>query len=85
MNNLRRLVVTLCLTAVLAVTAFAGETQCPPCPAPDPGETQGPPCATAQSAPDDSTPGETLTPPAADTLNVATVVEDAWTAFLLIL
>ena len=85
MSNLRRLVVTICLTAVLAITAFAGETSGPPCAPPDPGETSGPPCSSSQITTDDSTPGETLTPPAADTLNVATVVEDALTALLSIL
>ena len=74
MNNLRRLVVTLCLTSVLAVTAFAGETSGPPC-TPDPGATQAPPCATAPLATDDS--GQTETPPASDTSNTFDVVSFA--------
>ena len=74
MSNLRRLVVTLCLTSVLAITAFAGETPAPPC-APNPGETEAPPCATAQMATDDSSnPGQTDTPPASDTSNTFDVV-----------
>ena len=77
MNNLRRLVVTLCLTSVLTVTAFAGETSGPPC-TPDPGTTQSPPCATAQLATDDSSnPGQTETPPASDTSNTFDVVSFA--------
>ena len=84
MNNLRRLVVTLCLTSVLAVTAFAGETQTPPC-TPDPGTTQGPPCATAPLTTDDSTnPGETETPPSSDTTAyVVSVVEETLLQFLM--
>lgn len=44
MKNLRKLGVALVLTAVLAVSAFAGEIQTPPC---APGEIQTPPCAAA--------------------------------------
>jgi len=70
MNNLRKLVVTLSLLSVLAVTAFAGETQSPPC---DPGETHGPPCPSAPI----TTTGVTEAPPAADSFSVFSVVEDA--------
>jgi ABC-type transport system substrate-binding protein len=74
MNNLRRLVVTLFLISVLAVTAFAGITQTPPCTM-DPGITQTPPCAIAQPATDDTTdPGEQNGPPASD--SVVSVVEE---------
>jgi len=83
MNNLRRLVVTICLTSVLAITAFAGETPTP-CAPPDPGATQTPPCAIAQTATDDSTvPGQTETMPASDTTYVVSVVEDALLQFLM--
>ncbi|PYS24070.1 MAG: hypothetical protein DMF72_07100 [Acidobacteria bacterium] len=59
MKTLKRLSLTAALTTVLAVSAFAGEIQTPPCAPPEPGETHSPPCATAQSAPDDSaTPGQ---------------------------
>lgn len=44
MKSLKRLGVTLALTVVFAVTAFAGETPTPPC---APGETPTPPCASA--------------------------------------
>ena len=50
---------------VLAVVAFAGETNTPPCAPPDPGETNTPPCAVAQMIrDDDAVPGETSTPAA---------------------
>ena len=85
MNNLRRLVVTLCLTSVLAITAFAGETSAPPCAPPVPGETETPPCAIAQPATDDATnPGQTGTMPAANTTaDVVSVVEETLLQFLM--
>jgi hypothetical protein len=83
MNNPRRLVVTLCLTAVLAVTAFAGETPTP-CAPPVPGETETPPCVIAQPATDDSSnPGETESPPASNTVDVVSVVEETLLQFLI--
>jgi hypothetical protein len=85
MNNLRRLVVTLCLTSVLAITAFAGETSSPPCAPPVPGETEAPPCSIAQPATDDSSnPSQTETAPASDTTtNVVSVVEETLLEFLI--
>ena len=81
MRNLKRLVVSLSLMSVLAITAFAGETSSPPCAPPDPGETAAPPCSSAQMMTEDSVvPGETESPPAAD---VSTIVEDTLIAFLL--
>ena len=44
MKNLRKLGAAVVLTVVLALSAFAGETQTPPC---APGEIQTPPCAAA--------------------------------------
>ncbi len=41
MKTLRKLACVLVLTLILGLTAFAGETQTPPC---APGETQTPPC-----------------------------------------
>lgn len=67
MKNLKRLGVSVTLMFVLAMAAFAGETNSPPCAPPDPGETNSPPCAAAQTAPDDSVaPGETSSPPASN-------------------
>ena len=81
MRNLKRLVVSLCLMSVLAITAFAGEMSSPPCAPPDPGETQSPPCSSAQMWTDDSTaPGIIPTPPAAD---VSTMIEDTLISLLL--
>jgi len=82
MNNLRRLVATLCLTSVFAITAFADTTPAPPC---DPGETHGPPCSSAQMATDDSSnPGQTDTPPASDTTAyVVSVAEETLLEFLI--
>ena len=83
MHNLRRLVVTLCLTSVLAITAFAGETQSPPCTM-DPGITQTPPCATAQMATDDSSQTETaLASDTSNTVDVVSVVEETLLQFLI--
>lgn len=72
MNYLKRLTLSLTMTSVLAVTAFAGETSSPPC---VPGETSSPPCA-AQSVSDDSAdPSGTLTPPAAPVVSVTDITE----------
>jgi hypothetical protein len=58
MNILKKLSASLLLTFVLAISAFGGETQTPPC---SPGETQTPPCA---AAPGDATnPGVNSTAP----------------------
>jgi hypothetical protein len=83
MRNLKRLVVTLCLISVLAITALAGEIQTPPCASPDPGEIQTPPCSPAQLTTEDPTnPGETETPPAAETVVINSIVDAAVGAFL---
>ena len=60
MKNLKRLGASVTLMFVLAVAAFAGETNTPPCAPPDPGETNTPPCAVSQM---DVAAGETITPP----------------------
>jgi hypothetical protein len=44
MKNLRKLGAAVVLTSVLALSAFAGETQTPPC---VPGQIDTPPCASA--------------------------------------
>jgi len=63
MKNLKRLGISVTLMFVLAVAAFAGETNTPPCAPPDPGETNTPPCAVAQMEGNDHVvPGETGTP-----------------------
>jgi hypothetical protein len=59
MKILKNVGASLLLTAVLAISAFGGETQTPPCVQ---GETQTPPCAIALGAID--TPGFTSSAPA---------------------
>ena len=64
MRNLKLLGISVTLLCVMSMTAFAGETTSPPC---APGETTSPPCAMSQVVPDDSVmPGQTDTPPAAN-------------------
>jgi hypothetical protein len=59
MTNLRKLCAAVVLTFALALTAYAGQTDTPPCPIPIPGQTDTPPCS---AAPEDvGTPGVTLT------------------------
>ena len=58
MKNIRTLFATLTLALVLSGSAFAGETQTPPC---APGETQTPPCSS--NAVVSANPVETSTPP----------------------
>ena len=78
MKNLKRLGVSFTLISVLAMAAFAGELQTPPCAPPEPGETQAPPCATAQMLPGDSlAPGETSSPPASNAGDASSVTEVA--------
>ena len=64
MKNLKLLGSSVTLLCVLSMTAFAGETNSPPC---APGETNSPPCAAAQVIPDDSVaPGATNSPRASN-------------------
>lgn len=53
MKNLKLLGISVTLLCVLSMTAFAGDTNSPPCAPPDPGATNSPPCAAAQIALDD--------------------------------
>jgi hypothetical protein len=62
MKNLKRLGISVTLLCTLSMTAFAGDTNSPPC---APGDTNSPPCASAQVTADDSViPGDIMTPPA---------------------
>ncbi len=47
MNHLRKLSVSIALTLILSILAFAGETSAPPC---APGETSAPPCSNSVAA-----------------------------------
>ena len=82
MEKLRKLAVSFTLMSVLAMAAFAGETQTPPC---APGELLTPPCSSApQTATDDSSaPGETLTPPVSNAVDVIDIAEAALWSLLL--
>lgn len=78
MKNLKRLGASVTLMVVLAVVAFAGETQSPPCAPPEPGETQSPPCAVAQMIPDNSlATGVTTAAPASNAGDATSVTEFA--------
>jgi hypothetical protein len=78
MKSLKRLGITVALTLVLAMAAFAGETPTPPCAPPDPGETPTPPCAAAQmTATDSVAPGQTNTSPASNAAVTPSVTEVA--------
>jgi hypothetical protein len=80
MKDLKRLGISFTLMCVLAMAAFAGETNSPPCAPPDPGEVNSPPCAGAQMLAGDSlTTGETSAPPASkagDSLSVTELAVD---------
>jgi hypothetical protein len=66
MKNLKRLGVSVTLMCVLAVAAFAGTVNSPPC-APEPGITNTPPCANASMTPNEPTASdETNSPPASN-------------------
>jgi len=77
MNNLKRLCLIIGLTLVLAASAFAGETQTPPCAPPDPGEVHAPPCEASPLTSDDPTLGQTSTPPSSNTLTEYVVADAA--------
>ena len=67
MKNLKLLGISVTLLCALSMTAFAGDTNSPPCAPPDPGATNSPPCASAQITADDSVaPGTVNSPPASE-------------------
>ena len=47
MRKLKKLTAAIVLTFVVALSAFAGQTETPPCPVPEPGQTETPPCSAA--------------------------------------
>ncbi len=78
MKNLKRLGVSVTLVCLLAMAAFAGETNSPPCAPPAPGQTETMPCTSPQMTPDNSTAqGGTNAPPAANDGNALSVTEVA--------
>ena len=73
MKNLKRLGAASVLTLVLGLSAFAGQTDTPPCAPPEPGQSSTPPCSGGQTASDNSaTPGIISTPPAPDSAYLVT-------------
>ena len=66
MKTLRRLGAAAVLTIVLGLSAFAGQTETPPCAPPAPGETNAPPCTGQTTSDNSATPGVVSTPPATD-------------------
>ena len=81
MKNLKRLSAAVVLTCVLGLSAFAGETQTPPCTPPEPGETQTPPCTGQMASDNSATPGLISTPPATDAGTGYLVAEAAISLF----
>lgn len=80
MSHLKRLGVTFTLMSVLSLTAFAGQTESPPC---APGQTESPPCS-SQSINDDSEAlGQTETPPASETVELTDIAEAVFWALTL--
>ena len=69
MKTLKRLTLAIALTLVVALSAFAGETQAPPCASPEPGETQAPPSACASMTLDEG--GALSAPSAGDEYSVS--------------
>ena len=61
MKTLSKLASVLVLTLVLGLPAFAGQTDTPPCPPPEPGQTDTPPC---QITPPGDTGGPSNSPTA---------------------
>ena len=74
MKNLKRLVMSFTLIAVLSTAVFAGETNTPPC---VPGETSSPPCPTQSVTedPDAVVLGETETSPALPAVDITDISE----------
>ena len=81
MNSLKKLFVALSLICLLAVSAFAGETDAPPC---VPGETPTPPCSSAPlTSTDPVAQGDTQASPDTELVSVTTVLEDSLMVLLL--
>jgi len=84
MNFIKKILGIVLLTLALGIVGLAGETQGPPCSPPDPGLMETPPCVSAHSATEDSTaPGQTSTPPGADTFDIDSVVAEVVASFVL--
>lgn len=85
MKTLKRLTLAVALMLVLGLSAFAGETQGPPCAAP--GQTETPPCAASMTTDGSLATGETSDPAtsnAAGSFPVAEVAVDLLQSVLLL-
>ncbi len=85
MQTLKRLTLAMALMLVLGLSAFAGETQTPPCAAP--GQTETPPCAASMTTDNSLAPTETsdsATSNAAGSLSVTEVALDLLQSVLLL-
>jgi len=78
MKNLKLLGISVTLLCVLSITAFAGDTNSPPC---APGDTNSPPCAMSQiSADEPETSTDTVAP--ASTAEPSYLVSEVTVALL---
>lgn len=83
MNLTKRALAVFALTSVFAMTSFASEPNPASC-SPLDGIMQTPPCASAQSVTDDPrNPEQLKTPPASNTVDITSTIEEALIAFLL--
>ena len=63
MKNLKMLGISVTLLCALSMSAFAGDTNSPPC---VPGDTSSPPCTSAAITAEDVAPGTVNSPPASE-------------------
>lgn len=87
MKILKKVAASLLLTFALALSAFGGETQTPPCSSPEGGETQTPPCAVSSGDANSSglsstAPGDLSTPVANNENSFADFAADLLLNFL---
>ena len=75
MKTLRKLFSVLVLTLVICLPVFAGQTETPPCAAPEPGQTETPPCQGAA-------PGNTDNPSNSSTATAAGAFTEIMTEVL---
>ena len=83
MRNLKLLGISVTLLCVLSMTAFAGDTNSPPC-SPDPGATNSPPCAMSQITLDDAEVSTDTGAPAGSDYYVGEVAVDLLQSVLLL-
>lgn len=72
MKSVKRLFLAITLTIVVAGTAFAGETNAPPCP--NPGETNAPPCTDSQLLSDEPVDQNAASSSTVETLTIVTAI-----------